>query len=444
MKIAVIGSGISGLLSARLLAAEHEVHVFEANDYAGGHTNTVEFEAFGQHYAADTGFMVFNDRTYPNFIEMLRMLDISARWSDMSFSVRCDRTGLEYQGSSLSGLFAQRRNLLRPSFYRMLRDVLRFNRRSVELLRGGAVSAGLSPAPDYDDELELGQYLERNQYSRQFIEHYLVPMGAAIWSAPPDRFLQFPARFIINFFNNHGLLTVRGHPQWKTVEGGAARYVEALTRPYAERIRLNCPVVAVRRHPDRVAVNWEHGGPEDFDAVVLAAHSDQSLGMLSDASPAERAILGAIGYQRNETVLHVDSSLLPRCRRAWASWNYCIPPQQACPVVLTYNLNRLQGHSSPDPICVTLNATLAIAPDKILRQIEYHHPVYSREALAAQKRFEEINGRNRTYFCGAYWGHGFHEDGVNSALAVGKCFGITMPWSVHGGREPCDGLRLKA
>ncbi|MDY0170782.1 MAG: FAD-dependent oxidoreductase [Thermoguttaceae bacterium] len=414
MKIAVIGSGISGLLSARLLAAEHEVHVFEANGYAGGHTNTVEFEVFGRRYAADTGFMVFNDRTYPNFVEMLRTLNVPARWSDMSFSVRCDRTGLEYQGSSLNGLFAQRRNLLRPSFYRMLLNVLRFNRRSLELLRGD------------EEELTLGQYLDRNRYSRQFIEHYLVPMGAAIWSAPPDRFLQFPARFIVNFFNNHGLLTVRGHPRWKTVEGGAVRYVEALTPPFADRIRLNCPVVSVRRFPDRVAVTWQNGGPEDFDAAVLAAHSDQSLGMLADANPAEQEILGAIGYQRNETVLHIDPALLPRCRRAWASWNYCIPPEPGRPVVLTYNLNRLQGHSSPAPICVTLNATQSIDAGMILRQIEYHHPVYSREALAAQKRFGEINGRNRTYFCGAYWGHGFHEDGVNSALAVGQCFGVRM------------------
>lgn len=411
MKIAIIGSGISGLLAARLLADDHEVHVFEANAYAGGHTNTVSFEAFGRRFAADTGFMVFNDRTYPNFVRLLGMLGIAARGSDMSFSVRCDKTGLEYQGSSLNGLFAQRRNLVRPSFYRMLLDVLRFNRRSVQLLRGA------------DYELELGQYLDRNRYSRQFIDHYLVPMGAAIWSAPPERFLQFPARFIVNFFNNHGLLTVRGHPQWKTVEGGASRYVEAITRPFADRIRLSCPAVSVRRYPDRVMVTSARGGPEDFDAVVLAAHSDQSLAMLADASQAEREILGAISYQRNETVLHVDPSLLPRRRRAWASWNYRIPEEEGQPVVLTYNLNRLQGHVSPDPICVTLNATGRINEQKILRQIEYHHPVYSRQALAAQKRFHEINGKNRTYFCGAYWGHGFHEDGVNSALAVGKCFG---------------------
>ena len=304
MKIAIIGSGISGLLSARLLAADHDIHVFEANNYAGGHTNTVSFEAFGRQYAADTGFMVFNDRTYPNFVRMLQMLDVPARNSDMSFSVRCDKTGLEYQGSSLNGLFAQRRNLVRPSFYRMLLDVLRFNRQSLELLQ----------AEDY--ELELGQYLDRNRYSREFIDHYLIPMGAAIWSAPPDRFRQFPARFIVNFFNNHGLLTVRGHPQWKTVQGGAVRYVEAITRPFANRIRLNCPVVSVRRYPDRVAVTWKHGGPEDFDAVVLAAHSDQSLAMLADASQAEREILGAFAYQTERDGLarrSVAAAPLPSC-----------------------------------------------------------------------------------------------------------------------------------
>jgi len=411
MRIAIIGSGISGLLTARLLAADHDVHVFEAEDYPGGHTNTVACEVFGRAYGVDTGFMVFNDRTYPNFVRMLQMLDVPARNSDMSFSVRCDRTGLEYQGSSLAGLFAQRRNLVRPSFYRMLLDVLRFNRQSVELLRSE------------DSDLELGQYLDRNRYSREFIEHYLIPMGAAIWSAPPEQFRAFPARFIIGFFHNHGLLTVRNHPQWKTVQGGARQYVTALTRPFANKIRLNCPVVSVRRYPDRVAVTTKHGGPEDFEAVVLAAHSDQSLAMLADASPAEREILGAIAYQRNETVLHVDPSQLPRCRRAWASWNYRTPREQGQPVVLTYNLNRLQGHVSADPICVTLNGTRWLDPQRIVRRIEYHHPVYSREALAAQKRFHEINGKNRTYFCGAYWGHGFHEDGVNSALAVGQSFG---------------------
>jgi uncharacterized protein len=411
MRIAIVGGGISGLLAARLLDGEHQVDVFEAGSWAGGHTNTVSFEAFGRTFAADTGFMVFNDRTYPNFVRLLRRLDVPARSSEMSFSVRCDRTGLEYQGSSVSGLFAQRRNLVRTGFWRMLADVLRFNRRSLALLASA------------DDDLTLGEHLDRAGYSRQFVEHYLVPMGAAIWSAAPDRFRQFPARFIVSFFNNHGLLTVHGHPRWKTVEGGARRYVAALTRPFAARIRLNCPIVAVRRGPDRVTVTGKDGTSGEFDAVVLAAHADQSLAMLVDASPAEQEILGAFAYQPNDTVLHTDSSLLPRSPRAQAAWNYRIPAQEGLPVVLTYNLNRLQGHDAPTPICVTLNATASIAPERILHQIDYQHPVYSREALAAQQRFGQISGQNRTYFCGAYWGNGFYEDGVNSALAVGRCFG---------------------
>ncbi len=411
MKIAIIGGGISGLLSARLLARGNEICVFETNDYAGGHTNTVEFEAFGDRYAADTGFMVFNDRTYPNFIRMLGQLGVCGQASDMSFSVRCARSGLEYQGTSLNGLFAQRRNIFRPSFHRMLLDIVRFNRSARELLQDG------------DDSLELGEYLASRGYSRSFIEHYLVPMGAAIWSACPDRFLRFPARFIVGFFDNHGLLTIRDHPRWQTVSGGAARYVEALTRPFADRIRLNCPVASISRHQDHVTVTPTNGAPERFDCVVLAAHSDQSLALLSDATGAEREILSAIPYQRNETILHVDPALLPRRRRAWASWNYYIPREEGRPVVLTYNLNRLQGHRSPGPICVTLNAPQTLDDARILRRFLYHHPIYHREALAAQKRFQEINGKNRTYFCGAYWGHGFHEDGVNSALAVGACFG---------------------
>jgi predicted NAD/FAD-binding protein len=324
------------------------------------------------------------------------------------------RAGIRQYFHATYSLDEQRRNLLRPSFYRMLRDILRFNRRSLEFLKLD------------DNELELGQYLDRNHFSREFIENYLVPMGAAIWSSPPDNFLQFPARFIIGFFNNHGLLTVHGHPQWKTVQGGAIRYVEAITQPFASQIRLNCPVVSVQRHFDRVMVTSKLGGQEEFNAVVFATHADQSLAMLEDASDAEREILGAFAYQKNDTVLHVDPFLLPRCRRAWASWNYRIPREQSKPVALTYNLNRLQGHSSPDPICVTLNDTASIQATKIIRQIEYHHPLFSRTALTAQKRYHEINGNNRTYYCGAYWGNGFHEDGVNSALAVGKCFGKSL------------------
>jgi uncharacterized protein len=411
MKIAVIGTGISGLLAARLLAEGNDIHVFEANDYAGGHTNTVTFEAFGNRYSADTGFMVFNDRTYPNFVRLLRLLGVPARESDMSFSVRCARSGLEYQGSSLNGLFAQRSNIFRPSFYRMLVDIVRFNRRAAAFMR------------EQDDRLELGQYLAREGYSCAFIQNYLVPMGAAIWSAQPERFLQFPARFIIAFFNNHGLLTIQGHPQWKTVLGGACQYVSALTRPFADRIRLNCPVESVSRHENRVMVKPANSEAERFDCVVLACHSDQSLGMLSNATATEREILSSIPYQRNDTVLHIDPSLFPKRKRAWASWNYYIPEEEGHPVALTYNLNRLQGHRSPEPICITLNEIRNLDHKKIVHRIVYHHPIYSSPALVAQKRFGEINGRNRTYFCGAYWGYGFHEDGVNSALAVGECFG---------------------
>jgi predicted NAD/FAD-binding protein len=411
MRIAVVGTGISGMLAARLLAEDHEVHVFESNDYVGGHTNTIEVEAFGRSYPVDTGFMVFNHRTYPNFVRMLRLLGIPEQDSDMSFSVRCLRTGWEYQGSSLGGLFAQRRNLLRPGFYRMLLDVLRFNRKALELVQRE------------EDTICLEDFLKRHRFSKPFVDYYLVPMGAAIWSARPRDFRKFPARLIVRFFDNHGLLTVRGHPRWKTIPGGAVRYAEALMRPLADRVRLLCPVKSVRRDHDHVFITAGAGPPEPFDAVVMAAHADQTLGMLSDASESEREILGAFPYQENEAIVHTDASLLPQRRRAWASWNYSIPEQADRPVVLTYNLNRLQRHESPEPICVTLNYGEAIEPAKILRRLVYQHPVFGNAAPAAQRRFDEINGKRRTYFCGAYWGYGFHEDGVKSALAVAECFG---------------------
>lgn len=411
MRIAVIGSGISGMLVARLLAESHEVHVFEANDYLGGHTNTIEVEVLGRSYSLDTGFMVFNHRTYPNFIRMLRWLDIPEQESDMSFSVRCLRTGLEYQSGSLNGLFAQRRNLLRPAFYRMLRDVLRFNREALSLVEreGEGVS--------------LGEFLERHRFSRQFTDDYLVPMGASIWSARPVGFLEFPARFILRFFANHGLLTVRGHPPWKTIRGGAIQYVRALMRPLADRVHLGCPVTSVSRHEQYVCITAATDHPEQFDAVVMAAHADQTLQMLADASAAEREVLAAFRYQDNEAVVHTDATLLPQRQRAWASWNCRIPRQTDRPVVLTYDLRRLQQHDAPEPICLTLNDAEVIDPATILHRIMYQHPVFSGAALTAQNRYAEINGKRRTYFCGAYWGYGFHEDGVNSALAVAKCFG---------------------
>ena len=414
MKIAVIGGGISGMLAARLLADDHDVHLFEANSYVGGHTHTVDVEVGGTRYPADSGFMVFNDRTYPNFIRMLDWLEVQSRASDMSFSVRCDRTGLEYQGGTLLGLFAQRRNLFRPSFYRMIRDILRFNREAPSLL-------------DAEDEsITLDDYLQDHQYSTQFVNHYLVPMGASIWSTPPGKFRRFPARYTVGFFRNHGLLQVRDRPQWKTIVGGAVKYVEALLQPLADRVRLNCPVERVRREGEQVVVTPRDGEPEVFDYVVMAAHSDQSLAMLADPSPVEQEILGAIPYQENEIVLHTDTGVLPRTRRAWASWNYYMSAAEEPDVTLTYNLNRLQGHRSAEPILETLNPTITIDPAKVLARMTYHHPIYSVQAIDAQRRYAEINGQRGTYYCGAYWGYGFHEDGVRSALAVAECFGKSL------------------
>jgi uncharacterized protein len=411
MKIAVIGAGISGNVVANLLHPGHEVHLFEANDYPGGHTNTVEFEAWGRTWAADTGFMVFNERTYPHFIRLLKRLDVPSQDSDMSFSVRCEQTGLEYEGGSLNGLFAQRSNLFRPGFYRMLRDILRFNREA---------SAWLDHR---NDTMTLGQYLEKHRFGRPFVERYLIPMTAAIWSARPRAVLEFPAHFLIGFFRNHGLLQIRNRPRWKTVLGGARNYVTRLLEPLAGRVRLNCPVVCVARHEDHVAVTPKNAPAEQFDQVVFATHADQTLEILADASDPEREILGAFQYQPNQTVLHADWSVLPRRQRAWASWNYHIASQPDLPVAVTYNLSRLQRIESPEPVLVTLNPNGRVNPALILRTFDYQHPAYGIHSRQAQLRHAEINGHRRTYFCGAYWGYGFHEDGLVSALAVARCFG---------------------
>lgn len=415
MRIAIIGGGISGLTAGAILASSHDVHLFEAEGYLGGHTNTFIFSAFGQRYAVDTGFMVFNDRTYPNFRRLLDHLGVTSRKSDMSFGVRCDRTGLEYQGSSLNGIFAQRLNLLRPRFLIMLWEILRFNRRARAWVESGG------------SEGSLNSFLQEHRFREPLREWYLVPMGAAIWSVPPGQFLNFPARFVIGFFYNHGLLSVRGHFEWKTIEGGACRYVEALTRPWRHRIRLSSKVRRIKRSESDVCVSWCEN-EEKFDAVVLAGHADQMLELLSDADPLEREILAAFPYQTNRTTLHTDQRMLPRSRRAWASWNYRIPIQADRPALLTYHLNRLQGHESPEPLCITLNGDDYLSSEKIIARWDYAHPLFSAAASAAQRRYGEINGHRRTYYCGAYWSNGFHEDGVNSALAVARALGVSPSW----------------
>lgn len=407
MKIAIIGTGIAGNYAAWRLAPRHDITVFEADDRIGGHTNTIEVDEGGRRLAVDTGFIVFNDVTYPNFLAMLDKLGVESQPSDMSFSVSGGRENVEYNGGSLNRVFAQRSNLLRPSFYRMLADILRFNREALSLLE----------QPDLD--VTLGEYLDRNGYSTRFTEHYILPMGSAIWSATAERMRAMPAVFFVRFFQNHGLLNVKDHPQWRVIKGGSASYVEKLVAGHRDRIRLNAPVESVRRHPEYIEIRARGCAPERFDRVFIASHSDQALAMLADPTPQEREVLGAIGYQHNQAVLHTDTSLMPRRRRAWAAWNYNIPRDAQRldgKVTLTYNMNILQGLDTTRDYCVTLNNTGAIDPRKILRVIDYGHPVFTERAVAAQGRHREINGARRTYYCGAYWRYGFHEDGVVSAI----------------------------
>ncbi len=411
MRIAVIGSGISGMTAAYRLCRGHDVTVYESGDHVGGHTHTVDVEHAGRTYAVDTGFIVYNDWTYPNFIALLDELGVPWQPSLMSFSVRCENSGLEYNGTSLNSLFAQRRNLLRPSFLRMVADILRFNREAPALLAGAA------------EATSLGSYLQSHAYSRYFIDHYIIPMGAAIWSSRPLDLLEFPARFFVEFFANHGFLSVDDRPTWRVIRGGSREYVKRLTAPYAARIRLNTAVASVQRQAHQVALRLRNGTVEHFDQVFIASHSDQALAMLSDASAQEREILGAIGYQANEALLHTDQRLMPRRRLARAAWNYHLPIEQYERVTVTYNMNILQSLSAPVDFMVTLNRNEDVDPAKVLGSYVYHHPVYTTSAVAAQRRRAEINGVRRTYFCGAYWGYGFHEDGVKSALAALEDFG---------------------
>jgi len=408
MKVAIVGSGIAGNVAAYHLNRDHQITVYEANDYIGGHTHTHDIQINGQQYAVDTGFIVFNHRTYPNFIQLLSELGVAEQLSTMSFGVKCERTGLEYMGSTLNSLFAQRRNLLRPRFWKMLSEILRFNRQAMVLLS------------DDGDDITLGDYLRQGNYSPLFIDYYLVPMAAAVWSADLQLMYQFPARYLMRFFHNHGLLSVSNRPQWYVIKGGSKTYVEALTRRFKDKIRLKSPVTNVERRSDGVWVTSRHG-EERYDALFMACHSDQALALLQAPTETEQQVLGAIHYQPNEILLHTDSSILPKRRRAWAAWNYHLLQGDQGRVPVTYNMNILQSLDCEEQLCVTLNNSDAVDPSKILKRIHYHHPIYTRESVAAQARQAEINC-DGIYYCGAYWRYGFHEDGVVSALAALKQF----------------------
>lgn len=415
MRIAVIGGGIAGMMSWYLLRQQHQVTLFEANEYLGGHTATVDVEVAGQQYAIDTGFIVFNNWTYPLFNRFLAQLGVASQHTQMSFSVKKPSQNLEYNGNTLWSLFAQKRNLFRPSFWRMLKDILRFNRVAKELLAANH--------PDLD--LAMDDFLGRYRFGQELRDNYLLPMGAAIWSAGLAEMPAFPLRFFLQFFKNHGLLNITDRPQWSVIKGGSRCYVEKMLEQCGdEGIKLNSPVQSVRRFSDRVEITLASGQVELFDQVVFACHSDQALALLADACQLEQEVLAGIGYQMNEVVLHTDTRILPERKAAWAAWNYQLGSSSSDRATLSYNMNILQGLSQGPTFVVTLNDSQQLDPTKILRTFHYAHPVYNHQTMLSQQRRGEINGANRSFFCGAYWYNGFHEDGVRSAVDVAGMLGV--------------------
>ncbi len=406
MNICIVGTGISGLVAAHGLYKQHDLTLYEAAPRLGGHTHTVDVQADRGPLAIDTGFIVFNEATYPGFCALLRELGVPWQKSEMSFSVSCGGTGLEYNGTDLNGLFAQRRNLFRPRFWRMVRDIMRFYREAPEVLE----------KPDIG--LTLGEYLKAGNYSELFIEKHLIPMGAAIWSATPETMSNFPLRFLVQFFHNHGFMQLQDRPDWLVVKGGSREYVKRLVKPFEQSIHLNHGVRAVERTSDGVRVVTTRGESRVFDHVIMATHADTSLALLAQPTALEQEVLGCFKFQRNEATLHTDRRLMPRSRRAWASWNYHVDAERQELPAVTYWMNSLQGFQSAKPHLVTLNRSASVHADEVLGSYIYHHPIFTTETTRAQERHGEIDGLNGVSFCGAYWRYGFHEDGVQSALTV--------------------------
>ena len=416
MKIAIIGSGISGLTAAYVLSRRNDITIFEKNDYIGGHTHTHDIEENGVVVSVDSGFIVYNERTYPNFIKLLKKLDVPSQLTRMGFSVKSNINNLEYAGHSLDGLFAQRINLFRPSFLKILYGMARFN------------SKARKDLPYLSPETTLGEYLEINNYPKEFIGNFIIPIGAAIWSTAADDMLNISAIFFIRFFDNHGLLQIIDRPKWYVIKGGSKNYVKKMIASFQESIKLSSPVKKVKRSSDNIEVFYgKHSSHSDiFDKVIFSNHSDQALQILESPTNAESEILGSIKYQKNKAILHYDHSILPNRKRAWSSWNYLLDQDQSKPVSLTYNMNILQSLSSQRTYCVSLNSDGLVDSSKIIKNLNYEHPLFTVESLDAQKRKNEISGKNNTFYCGAYWQNGFHEDGVVSALDVCENFGESL------------------
>jgi predicted NAD/FAD-binding protein len=414
-KIAIIGSGISGLTAAYYLNKHYDICLYEADSRLGGHTATKQIKVDGKNYFIDTGFIVFNDWTYPNFIKLLAELGVESQATEMGFSVFSHSQNFEYAGTNLRTLFAQKRNLFSISHWKMLRDIVRFNKEAIADLDAGQLVPNES----------LGSYLQRKYYSSVFIDRYLIPMGSAIWSATEGAMLAFPLEFFIRFFRNHGLLNVVNRPQWRVIKGGSHAYIAPLTKDFKHKIKVNSPVAKIIRRETGVTL-ISNGTAEDFDQVIFACHSDQALEILGEASDDEKKILSSIRYQKNSVVMHTDVQLLPKRKSTWSSWNYLLQSDSRKAPILTYSMNILQGIESSTEFCVTLNAKNKINAQKILGEYEYSHPVFSQKAVEAQAAWPLINGVNHTWFCGAYWFNGFHEDGVNSALRVVKALGVPV------------------
>jgi uncharacterized protein len=423
MNIAVIGSGIAGLSAAWLLSRLHNVTLYERDKRLGGHTNTVDVQSQTAtiNFPVDTGFIVFNTQSYPNLVALFDHLGVATAKSDMSFAFSQDGGAYEYSGTGFRGIFGQGTNLLRPSHLRMLMDIKRFF--------GAARYMLDAPKPT---QQSLGDYLSTNGYSQAFIVRHILPMAAAIWSCPGDSILKFPVISFARFFANHGLLQVKNRPEWRTVAGGSRTYVDRIKRDLRGSVAMNSEITAVARDPDGVTVTTSSGGNTRFDACVIATHADDALAMLADADPRERELLGSFTYQRNHAVLHADAALMPRRRHVWASWNYLSEGgEKAAPPCVTYWMNRLQPLRTSDDHFVTLNPSRPVQPELQIAAFDYAHPVFDHRAMAAQTNLWDLQGRRRTWFCGSYFGYGFHEDGLQSGLAAAEDIGgVRRPWDV--------------